>query len=143
RDQRRPNALFRETHMAVSASTAHLRPIGGQPTYFQPFAHAHLGEQLSEQQHPLASEAGYLDGHLLKVMGVVRNVRSASLFFRSDLKNVADRALRRIRTLRNFQLAITEYIQGKSRNHFFSHPLARFYRILSPNGWARGQNLHA
>ena len=82
-----------EAHVAVSAARAHLRPIGRQPAHFQAFAHAHLGEQLPQQQHALAAEARDFNGQLLNDAGpacFLRPVRIAG-----GLQHFLRRMLRR------------------------------------------------
>ena len=62
RDKGRANPLLGQAHMAMRASGTHLRPVRGQPTYVQAFAHAHLGEQLAEQENALSAKAGLPNG---------------------------------------------------------------------------------
>src|SRR5438270_13433248 len=46
RNQRRPDAFLGETHVTVSTTGTHLRPIGRPPAYLQAFAQARFSRQL-------------------------------------------------------------------------------------------------
>ncbi len=51
----------------MGAARAHLWAIGWQPTHFESFAHAHLGQQLAEQQNTLPAEASDVNGKFLRM----------------------------------------------------------------------------
>src|SRR6476620_3710208 len=119
--------------MAVRASGAHLRAIRREPTHFQAFAHSHLGEKLSEQEHSLAAEPGDLDSEMAKAMRAsVDHVFARGFALAFD--NLFHRFVRRFIRVRNFNLLVAEYIQREIRNHLLPNPLPRIDRVLAPDG---------
>src|SRR5215470_13588181 len=106
RDERRADALFREANVTVRAAGTHLRSVRGQPTHFQAFTHAHLGEQLSQQENSLTAESRDLDGVIAEMMGTLPPFRERDFILRADLEHVGNSTLRWGVVLRNIQLAI-------------------------------------
>ncbi len=125
--------------MAVRAARTHLRTIRRQPAHFQALPHAHFDEQLAQQQHALSSEACDFDLDVFEVMGVFR-FGSIVPRFRSDLKHIGYRALRRLIARGNFRPAVAENIQRKGWHHLLENPAPRFHRILAPNRRTRRQD---
>src|SRR5215468_10741591 len=116
RDERRSNAFFREADMTMRAARTHLGTVGRQPAYVEAFAHAHLRQQLAEQQHALPAEACNLDGVIAEVVRMVGDFAEGSLVFRADFEHIRNGALRRNRALGSFGLAIAKHIQWEYRD---------------------------
>ena len=125
RDQRRADALVRQRNVAVRAAAAHLRAVRRQPAYFHVLAHAHLRQQLPQQQDALPAKAGNLDGQVAGVMvawGSATSARSRpapALRRRSSPGSSGRRQLR---------LAVAEHAKRELRHHLFADPLARHHR---------------
>src|SRR5208282_4234765 len=141
RDQGRPNALFRQANMAVRAARTHLRTIRRQPAHFQSFPHAHFDEELPHQQHALSAEAGDFDLNVSETMGVFRFGGIVRSLFRSDLKHIRYRALRRLICRGSFRPAIAENVERKGWRHLLENPPPRFHWVLAPNRRTRRQDL--
>ena len=62
----------------MCAARAHLRTVRGQPTDFEPFAHAHFREKLAEEQDALSAKAGDFDFELFEVVLVRTGFRAVS-----------------------------------------------------------------
>src|ERR1051326_2332513 len=121
--------------MTMRATRAHLRTVGGQPTDFKPFSHAHLGEKLSQQKHSMPAEASDLDAEILEVMVMFSLLcpRRFGLLLRRDLQHVRHCALWWSSGHWDLDLSIAKYIQWERRHHRLRNPLTRFDGVLRPN----------
>src|SRR4249919_652911 len=108
----------------MRAAGTHLGTVGREPADVEAFAHAHLGEQLSEQQDALSSEAGNLNAVVSEMVRMVSGLAKRSFILSADFEHVRNGALRRSRTGWNFELAIAEHIQRECGNEFLHHPAA-------------------
>src|SRR5215471_16865202 len=121
---------------------AHLGSVRRQPTDFQAFTHAHLSEQLAQQQHALSTEACDLDSEFLVVMLMLAATADAGIVLRREFQYLGNGVLRGSIAGNGIVLAITKHIQREVGNHHFAHPAASFDWVFAPNGRARGKNLY-
>src|SRR5437763_13301524 len=125
--------------MAMGAAGTHLGTVGGQPAYFKAFAHAHLRQQLAEQEHALATESCNFNVEMLETMMASWSQRFASRCALT-FDNFPHRLLRRPSGIRNVYFAIAEDVQREAGNHLLCYPPARFHGILAPDCRARRKN---
>ncbi|VTR64776.1 hypothetical protein DESC_260054 [Desulfosarcina cetonica] len=60
-DDRRADRPIGHHHGAIRRATAHLRAVGRHPSHLEAFLHGGVGQDLADQQNPLAAESGKLD----------------------------------------------------------------------------------
>ena len=136
--------------MTVGAAGAHLGAVGGEPTHFEAFAHAHLGEQLAEEEDALSAESGDLDFEGVEVV-LVRCRRRLSLARRLTLLMWVGLCSMRGRRSREFRgrcdagpafctrivYVVVENVEREVGDHCLGDPLAGLDGILGPDGGAR------
>jgi hypothetical protein len=116
--KRRTDAFLRQAHVAVRAARAHFGTVGRQPADFEAFAHAHLGEQLAEQEDTLSSEARDLDGVVAEMMRMFREIREGGFVLGADPEHVADETLWRRVVRRELGFVIAKDVERERGYQF-------------------------
>jgi hypothetical protein len=141
RDKRRTDAFLRQADVAVRAARAHLGTVRGKPADFEALAHAHLGEQLPEQEDALSAEARDLDGVVAEMMRMFRQSWKGGFVLGADPEHVADETLRRSVVQREFGFVVAEDVERERGHQLLQYPAAGLDRIFAPDGGAGGKNL--